>query len=81
MNKLKTLLSKILGVQELYITPEKTLDDLGADSLDRMEVMMSICEEFGIENITNEEISKANTIQDIFLLIKEKTSGRAEETV
>ena len=72
MEKLKAFLSRKLGVQEQYITPEKTFEDLGADSLDRLEIFMEACDEFGIKDVSDKEAAKVQTVQDFYFLIKEK---------
>lgn len=81
MDKLRKFLSKKLAVQEQFILPDKTLDDLGADSLDRLEVMMDLCEEFGIDNISDERIAKVKTVGDLYQLIKEEKGERSEEAI
>ena len=78
MEKLKEFLSKKLGVQPQYITPEKTLEDLGADSLDRVEILMEVEDEFGIKNISDSEAAKVVTVLDMYNLIKEKNGDREE---
>ena len=55
---------KQLGVDESEIKPESSLvDDLGADDLDVIELVMGIEEEFDIE-IPDEEFEKIKTVQD-----------------
>ncbi len=60
--KMKEIIIEQLGVSEDKITPDaKFDDDLGADSLDRVELVMSLEEEFGIE-IPDEEAEKITTV-------------------
>ena len=47
------------------------VDDLGADSLDAIEITMALEEEFSIE-IPNDEIEKIKTVQDAILLVESK---------
>jgi acyl carrier protein len=66
---------KSIIIEQLGVDPEKvTLDasltnDLGADSLDLVELTMAIEEEFGIE-IPDEEVSKLQTVGDIIRYIQ-----------
>lgn len=53
-----------LGIEDRDATPEKTLEDLGADSLDRVEFQMCLEDEFLIE-ITDEDGSSLRTIQQV----------------
>ncbi|MDZ7838340.1 MAG: acyl carrier protein [Actinomycetota bacterium] len=54
----------VLGAKEEEIAPEsKFVEDLGADSLDLVELIMSFEDKFGIE-ISDEEAEKLETVQD-----------------
>lgn len=60
-----------LGVGEDEVTPEASfIDDLGADSLDLVELIMALEEEFGLE-ISDEEAEKIQTVQDVISYINE----------
>ncbi len=48
-DKLKTLIADHLDIDEAEITLETTFEDLGIDSLDTVELMMEVEDEFGIE--------------------------------
>ncbi|MGM0364952.1 MAG: acyl carrier protein [Actinomycetota bacterium] len=62
--KLKEILVDVLGAKEEDVTPEsKFVDDLGADSLDLVELIMSFEDKFGIE-ISDEEAEKLEAVQD-----------------
>ena len=55
-----------LGVRESMVTPEANFyDDLDADSLDHVEMIMAIEDEFGIE-IPDSEVEKIKTVQDLY---------------
>jgi len=65
IKKVKEITSEQLGVDESQITPEaKFIDDLGADSLDTVELVMALEEEFNIE-ISDEEAEKLITVQKV----------------
>ncbi len=54
-----------LQVDPEKITPDAAfIDDLGADSLDTVELIMAFEEEFGIEEIPDEEAEKIRTVKD-----------------
>jgi len=62
--KMKEILVDVLGANEEDIKPEsKFVDDLGADSLDLVELIMSFEDKFGIE-ISDEEAEKIVTVKD-----------------
>ncbi len=63
-----------LGVDKSEVVPEAAfIDDLGADSLDLVELIMAMEEEFDIE-IADEEAEKLRTVQDVLDYIKAHTS-------
>lgn len=62
LEKIKTILSEQFDVEEDTITAETTLqDDLGADSLDVVDLLMSIEDEFEVE-IPDEEVENIKTV-------------------
>ena len=64
MKQLKKVVVDQLSVDEKLVTPEaRFTDDLGADSLDTVELVMAFEEEFGCE-IPDEEAEKIATVQD-----------------
>lgn len=72
-NKIKTIISDQLGVKLEEVTPEASIvDDLGADSLDTVELVMALEEEFGIE-ICDEEAEKVENVKQVITLVKGKT--------
>ncbi len=65
LKKVKKITSEQLGIDESQITPEaKFVDDLGADSLDTVELVMALEEEFNLE-ISDEEAEKLTTVQKV----------------
>jgi acyl carrier protein len=63
-----------LGVERSEVTPEAVfVDDLGADSLDLVELIMAMEEEFGME-IADEEAEKLRTVQDVISFVTARAS-------
>jgi acyl carrier protein len=73
--KIKAIVKEQLGVGDAEIKPEASfVDDLGADSLDLVELVMAMEEEFGME-IPDEDAEKLRTVGDaIAYAEKNKTS-------
>ena len=70
--KVKEIISKQLGVNASEVTDEASfVDDLGADSLDTVELVMALEEEFGIE-IPDEDAEKIAKVKDAINYIKGK---------
>ena len=70
--KIKTLLANQLGIKEDKIKLEsKVLEDLGADSLDVVELLMTLEDEFGVE-VGEEDAVKLKTVADIVKIIDKK---------
>lgn len=68
-NKIKGIIAEILGVEESGINNDASiLDDLGADSIAIMEIVMELEEEFDIE-VATEEIPKLKSVNDIVAFI------------
>ncbi|MCB1193896.1 MAG: acyl carrier protein, partial [Leptospiraceae bacterium] len=64
-----------LGVDENEVTPEAHfIDDLGADSLDTVELIMALEEEFGIE-ISDEDAEKIQKVGDVLSYIKDHSKA------
>jgi acyl carrier protein len=69
--KVKNIIVEQLGVSPDAVVPEASfIDDLGADSLDLVELVMVLEEEFGQE-IPDEDAGKIQTVQDASNYIKE----------
>jgi acyl carrier protein len=72
-DKVKEIIAKQLGVDPSEVTPEKSfVEDLGADSLDTVELVMAFEEAFGVE-IPDEDAEKITKVQDAIEYIKQKT--------
>ncbi len=73
-SKVKEIIVEQLGVNEDEVTPEASfVDDLGADSLDTVELVMALEEEFGVE-IPDEDAENIKTVQDAINYINENKS-------
>ena len=71
LEKVKMILSNQFDVQEDSITAETNImEDLGADSLDVVDMLMSLEDEFDVE-IPDEEIEKMRTVSDVVAYIEE----------
>lgn len=73
--KVKDIIAKQLGVDSEKVTPEASfIDDLGADSLDTVELVMAFEEAFNIE-IPDEDAEKILKVQDATKYIDEKSGS------
>lgn len=63
-DKVKEIIMDKLGVEESEVKMEASFEDLGADSLDIVELIMAIEEEYDIQ-ISDEEAEKAATVGDV----------------
>ena len=71
LEKVKMILSNQFDVEEDSITLETNIaDDLGADSLDVVDMLMSLEDEFDVE-IPDEEIEKIRTVGELVAYIEE----------
>ena len=74
--KVKDIIAEQLGVKKEEIKAESSfVDDLGADSLDTVEVVMALEEEFGIE-IPDEDAEKITTVGEVIKYIDEKVQAK-----
>ena len=74
-DRVKKIIVDQLGVEEDLVTPEASfVDDLGADSLDTVELVMAFEEAFGVE-IPEDAAEKISTVKDAIEYIeKQKTA-------
>jgi len=71
-DKVKEIICEQLGVNADQVTPEASfIEDLGADSLDTVELVMAFEEEFGAE-IPDEDAEKLSTVGNVITYLKEK---------
>ena len=75
-DKISEIIVEQLGVKPEEVVPEASfVDDLGADSLDTVELVMALEEEFGIE-IPDEDAEKIQTVGDAIRYIDQKTTAK-----
>jgi acyl carrier protein len=73
-SKIRTIIAEQLGVKPEEVTPTASfVDDLGADSLDTVELIMALEEEFNVE-IPDEDAEKMKTVGDAIKYIEEKSN-------
>ena len=69
--KVKDIIVEQLGVNPEQVTPEaKFIEDLGADSLDTVELVMAFEEEFGID-VPDEEAEKLQSVGDVVRYVED----------
>ncbi|ACZ09315.1 Acyl carrier protein [Sebaldella termitidis] len=72
LDKIKTIVAEQLGVDESQVTEDASfIDDLGADSLDTVELIMAFEEAFDVE-IPDEDAQKIKTVKDVIDYIEAK---------
>jgi acyl carrier protein len=70
--RVKAIITEQLGVNPDQVTPDaKFIEDLGADSLDTVELVMALEEEFGQE-IPDEDAEKLQSVGDVIKYIEDK---------
>jgi len=75
--KVKQIISEQLGVEESEVTPSAAFtDDLGADSLDQVELVMALEEAFTLEK-SDEEAEKIRTVQDAINYVEKHAKVKA----
>jgi acyl carrier protein len=75
--KVKDIIVEQLGVNPEQVTPQASfIEDLGADSLDIVELVMAFEEEFNVE-VPDEDAEKLQTVGDVTKYIEEKQSKGA----
>ncbi len=74
-DRVKEIIAKELEVEAKQLTPEaKFIEDLGADSLDIVELVMALEEEFGID-IPDEDADKLKTVGDALNYLKQHATA------
>ena len=74
--KVKEIICEQLGVSEEEVTPQASfIEDLGADSLDIVELVMAFEEEFSVE-VPDEDAEKLQTVGDVIKYIQERAKPK-----
>jgi acyl carrier protein len=74
-DKVRDIIVDQLGVNAEQVVPDaKFIEDLGADSLDTVELVMAFEEEFSIE-VPDEEAEKLQTVGDVVRYVEEHSQG------
>ncbi|KKK99598.1 hypothetical protein LCGC14_2631150 [marine sediment metagenome] len=75
LERVKNIIVSQLGVDENEVKTESSfVDDLGADSLDVVELVMALEEEFGLE-IPDEDAERINTVTEVISYLDEKNGS------
>ena len=76
-DRVRAIIAEQLGVKLEEVTDTASfIEDLGADSLDTVELVMALEEEFGIE-IPDEDAEKMTTVGDALKYVQEKSAAKA----
>lgn len=77
-HRAKPIIIEHLGVEPARVEiGTRFAEDLGADSLDMVELVMALEEEFQLENIDDEAIRRVNTVEDAIVLIEKAEKANA----
>ncbi|MGN1003476.1 MAG: acyl carrier protein [Oscillospiraceae bacterium] len=72
-DKLKTIIAEQFGVEESSITTDISFeDDLGADSVDIVELSMALEEEFEVDEMSEEDVSSIHTVGDLLKYLQDR---------
>ena len=71
-DRLARILAEQFGLDEEDITEETGFEDLGADSVDLVELSMNLEEEFGIEEMSEEDIASIHNVGDMVSYLRSK---------
>ena len=71
-NKIVEYASRQLEIPAEEITRDTTFESLGVDSLDIVEMTMAVVEEFGLEDMDEEDLSGISTVADLVRYLKSK---------
>ena len=70
--KIASILAEQFGIEQDEITMDTSFEDLGADSLDVVELTMALEEEFGIGEMEEEDLSCISTVSDLVRYVSDK---------
>lgn len=71
--KLKTIIAEQFGVEENSITADVSFeDDLGADSVDLVELSMALEEELGVDEMSEDDVAEIHTVGDLLRFLQDR---------
>ncbi len=68
-DKIRAIISEQLDIDESEITPDTTLEDLGVDSLDLVDIVMDIEDEFELE-VPDDALERFTTVGDVVAFVE-----------
>ena len=72
LTRLKAILADQFGLDENDITEDTALEELGADSIDLVELSMSLEEEFGVEEMGEEDVSHIRNVGNLLQYLQSR---------
>ena len=77
--RVATVMADELDIDRATVTADSTLDDLGGDSLDALEIMLLLEDEFGIE-VEDADFQNTKTVQDVVALVARLVAEKEKQS-